>query len=207
MHRAILSVIAAGLLLVATSAAFAKTMLEIDSLGAGDHLASYTVYINADDDEQRPAFFNLTFQRPFKEITFFGPADVPDDSLIYLNDPNYAARQGQDTFFFTQEHFDTGLVGQLLSVDHAAPDTYHVRVGSGHGSTSLYFPLAQVVVPNGEIIRHFGSISRGSSNRSYNAPPGDDPVGVIPPEHGTFLMVNLGLAGLVVFDRRISVAR
>jgi hypothetical protein len=128
MNRAILSVIAAGLVLVATSAAFATPFLDYTEADAGDGLTQYTVFVDTDDGLLLSVFLELSFTGPFNEILSFS-TDAPDDNPLFLNDPNYAANQGKDSFFFVEDNFKTGLVGQFFTIDHADANTYNIRAG------------------------------------------------------------------------------
>jgi hypothetical protein len=192
MNRIILSVIAAGLFLVATSPAFAAPFLDAEWApdNAGDSLTQVVLFVDGDDGAELSFFVSLTFTGPFNEIAAFGGgADAIDDSPTYEFDPVYTAAKGQDSFFYTNANFV-----QVTTLDHGT-DSYVIEAGTGGGSQHLRISLGQLVVPTGEAINYHGVISRQGANHEV--------AGVImTPEPGTFLMMSLGLAGLVAFDRR-----
>lgn len=200
MSQKIVSAIGAGLVLLGTSAARAVPMLDFSEEDAGDGLTRFTAFVDADDGLLRSIFLDLSFTGPFNEIPFEETTDVVDDDPVWLTDPEYAARQGQDTFFFVEDRFDTGLVGQFFDITHTA-DAYDILAGSGAGSELLRFPLAQLVVPTrgapGDAIRYSGTISRGGLNY--------DVEGTIPlPEPGTLPLLALALASARRLLRRPS---
>jgi hypothetical protein len=176
-------------------------MLDYVSEDAGGGLTRYTVFVDADDGLLQSVFLDLSFTGPFNEILYLGTADAPDDDPTYLGDSVYAAQQGQDTFFFAEENFRTGLVGQFFDITHVG-GTYEILAGSGGGSQLLRFALAQLVAPTGASVPivYTGIISRGGANYGVQ--------GTIPiPEPAPLALLMASIVALLGRPRRLRPKR
>ena len=129
---------------------------------------------------------------------FFGGLVVNDEVLAAAQNGNFGYVESTDSYFYTPFTANTvapGITDTALATLGFAPRTYAITAGSGGGSKLDYTQIAQIVASGDVAVA-------GTVARLGIVVPHSGTMSAIIPEPSTFVLLGLGMVGLVGFARR-----